>query len=127
MNTNFQLKELNSFSNCLKQIQSSINNSKNKKLIIEAVGPRKDMYQNILPLLFDIHVLSDQLNEYNIKNDTSISDCILLDGPGKQYTKSNYYIEYNHSSKEYSLNTFNQTMNILEPYTFFKENDLYFY
>ncbi len=119
----FQLKELNTFSECLKKLSLS---NDNKKLIIEAVGPRKDMYQNILPLLFDITVISDQLDEYNNKYYTTNSDCIFLDGPGKQYTKSSYYIEYDSNTKEYNL-VQPKELDILQPYNYLKEKGISFY
>ncbi len=120
--------ELNSLSIAIKNIPStsSVNTMTNNKLIIEVVGSRYDMYQNILPLLFDVTFINNHLNEYNQPTNINKSDCILLDGPGKQYTTSDYYIEYNKEKKEYTL-VKKEGMNILEPYTFFKENGLYFY
>ena len=121
--------ELNSLSIAIKNIpissSLSINNN-NNKLIIEVVGTRYDMYQNILPLLFDVTFINNHLNEYNQPISINKSDCILLDGPGKQYTTSDYYIEYNRDKKEYIL-VKKDMMDILEPFNYFKENGLYFY
>jgi len=113
--------ELNSLSIAIKNIPTSTS-----KIIIEVVGSRYDMYQNILPLLFDVTFINNHLNEYNQPITINKSDCILLDGPGKQYTTSDYYIEYNSDKKEYTL-VKKEVMDILEPYNYFKENGLYFY
>jgi hypothetical protein len=121
-----QQSELNSLSIAIKNIPSSSSINNNNKLIIEVVGTRYDMYQNILPLLFDVTFISNHLNEYNQSITINKSNCILLDGPGKQYTTSDYYIEYNRDKKEYTL-VKKEVMDILEPFNYFKENGLYFY
>jgi hypothetical protein len=122
-----QQSELNSLSIAIKNIPStSTITTNNNKLIIEVVGSRYDMYQNILPLLFDVSFINNHVNEYNQPISIHKSDCILLDGPGKQYTTSEYYIEYNSDKKEYTLIK-KEVMDILEPYNYFKENGLYFY
>ena len=123
-----QQLELNSLSIAIKNIPitSTSSTNSNNNLIIEVVGLRYDMYQNILPLLFDVTFINNNLNEYNQTTNISKSDCILLDGPGKQYTTSDYYIEYNKDKKEYTL-VKKESMDILEPYHYFKENGLYFY
>jgi len=121
-----QQSELNSLSIAIKNIPSPSSINNNNKLIIEVVGTRYDMYQNILPLLFDVTFISNHLNEYNQSITINKSNCILLDGPGKQYTTSDYYIEYNRDKKEYTL-VKKEVMDILEPFNYFKENGLYFY
>ena len=118
-----QQSELNSLSIAIKSIPTL---STTNKIIIEVVGTRYDMYQNILPLLFDAIFINNHMNDYNQPVNIVKSDCILLDGPGKQYTTSDYYIEYNMEKKEYTL-VKKEVMDILEPYDYLKENGLYFY
>jgi hypothetical protein len=124
------MNELNSLSECIKQIFISKNlSSEHTKINIEIVGDRIDMYQNILPLLFNLNILvSGSVNEYNNPVDISTfkSDVILLDGPGKQMTECEEYIEFNKEKKEYYL-IHRKKVNITTIYDTFKSNGYYFY
>jgi hypothetical protein len=120
------MNELNSLSNCIKQLSSL---SKNNKINIEIIGERIDMYQNILPLLFEINILiTGSLNQYNeIINSTEFkTDVILIDGPGNQLTECENYIEFDEEKKEYQLIK-RKKMDITEVYKSFKSNGFYYY
>jgi len=95
------MQELNSFSKVLKNISDKYNIKENK-IVMEVIGNRIDMYQNILPLLFNIEIINKGLNEYNEKVNKDIKiDCILIDGPGVEMNKSNIYIYYDKNKHEY--------------------------
>ena len=111
--------------NSLKDAIQSIPKT-NSKFLMEIIGIRKDMYQNIIPILYDINIISDNIDEYNVKKQVTKSDCILLDGPGQQYTTSEYYIKFNNELNKYNV-TKQKQIDILEPYNYFINNNLYFY
>ena len=122
------LLQLNSLSECIKKIVVLLGkNVENDKLNIEVVGQRIDMYQNILPLLFNINiVINGGYNQYDDLVDLSTfkSDCILLDGPGKQLTDSEYYIEFN--DNQYQV-VERKKMDITKIYDVFKTNGYFYY
>ena len=111
--------------NSLKDAIQSIPKT-NSKFLMEIIGIRKDMYQNIIPILYDINIISDNIDEYNVKKQLTKSDCILLDGPGRQYTTSEYYIKFDNELNKYNV-TKQKQIDILEPYNYFINNNLYFY
>ena len=121
---------MNSLSSSIQKLFKTLDlNSEtdNKKLIIEVVGQRQDLYQNIFPLLFhNISFISNGLNDFNQNVSISQSDCILLDGPGRILTQSNYYIEYDEKSKLYNL-VQKVSQNTNYAYDYFKDNGLYYY
>jgi hypothetical protein len=119
--------EINNLSKAIKDISTQL---KKDKLTIETVGIRKDTYQNLLPLLFDINIIFNGVDQYNKKVSTTKSDCIFLDGEGVQTTKSQYYIipSFNKEENmyEYTIEKIEE-VNTLEPLEYFRNNGLYFY
>ncbi len=119
--------EINNLSKVIKDISLQL---KKDKLVVEAVGIRKDMYQNILPLLFNINIIFNGVDQYDKKVISTKSDCIFLDGEGIQTTKSQYYIipSFNKENGiyEYTIEKIEE-VNTLEPLEYFRKNGYYFY
>ena len=84
------MTDLNKLSIAIKKLQTDIGIS--KKYTLEAIGTNRDMYQNILPICFDIQVLHEQKNIYNQADYSLISDAYFIDGVGPSFTKANYTI-----------------------------------
>lgn len=120
------MEQINSLASSIQQLFNIIQ-LPNKKLIIEVVGQRQDLYQNIFPLIFDnVSFISNGLDDCNQTTSLSLSDCILLDGPGKVMTSSNYFIEYDQKTQLYNL-VQKVSQNINYAYDYFKDNQLYYF
>lgn len=81
------MTDLNKLSIAIKQLQTE-----NRKYTIEVIGNNRDMYQNILPMCFDITFLCNQRNQYNQLSLQTESDAYLIDGVGPSFTRANYTI-----------------------------------
>jgi hypothetical protein len=80
-----------SLSDSLKSLQMSLDSS-SRTLIIEAAGPNRDLYLNILPMLFDLKVSYNNRDQFLQPVQCSEVDAILKDGSEVANCSSNFQI-----------------------------------